>query len=96
MVLTFEEYIAEKKRQGFITPPSIEEVYNELRQEIKEQAAVIKFLKKELQHKTSYRQVMKKQYRELKQKYDALLPKRNPVDTRFANFVKTMEEENEN
>lgn len=34
MALTFEEYIAEKKRQGFITPPSIEEVYNELRARI--------------------------------------------------------------
>lgn len=82
--------LSKEDEQHFITK------VNELRQEIKEQAAVIKFLKKELQHKTSYRQVMKKQYRELKQKYDALLPKRNPVDTRFANFVKIMEEENEN
>ncbi len=32
-----------------------------------EQETVIKFLKKELIHKTCYRQVMKKQYRELKQ-----------------------------
>ncbi|MBR6145407.1 MAG: hypothetical protein IKQ23_14100 [Treponema sp.] len=82
--------LGKEDEQHFITK------VNELRQEIKEQAAVIKFLKKELQHKTSYRQVMKKQYRELKQKYDALLSKRNLVDTRFANFVKTMEEENEN
>lgn len=39
---------------------------------MKEQAVVINFLKKELQKKTSYRQVMKRQYRELKQKYDSL------------------------
>lgn len=43
-----------------------------LQKEINEKDAIIKFLKKELQHKTSYRQVMKRQYRELKQKYDSL------------------------
>lgn len=58
--------LSKEDEQHFITK------VNELRQEIKEQAAVIKFLKKELQHKTSYRQVMKKQYRELKEKYDSL------------------------
>lgn len=36
-----------------------------------EQQAVIKFLKKELIHKTCYRQVMKRQYRELKQQMKA-------------------------
>ena len=58
--------LSKEDEQHFITK------VNELRQEIKEQAAVIKFLKKELQHKTSYRQVMKGQYRDLKQKYDSL------------------------
>lgn len=37
--------------------------------------AIINFLKKELIKKTYCRQVMKRQYRELKQKYDALLAK---------------------
>lgn len=36
-----------------------------------EKDAIINFLKKELIHKTSYRQVMKRQYRELKQQADA-------------------------
>lgn len=36
---------------------------------------IINFLKKELIHKTSYRNVMKRQYQELKQKYDAIKPK---------------------
>lgn len=36
---------------------------------------IINFLKKELQKKTYCRQVMKRQYRELKQKYNALLAK---------------------
>lgn len=58
--------LRKEDEQHFITK------VNELRQEIKEQAAVIKFLKKELQHKVSYRQVMKRQYRELKEKYDSL------------------------
>lgn len=40
--------------------------------ELSEKSTVIKFLKKELQKKMSYRQVMKRQYRELKEKYDSL------------------------
>ena len=52
-----------------------------------EKDVIINFLKKELIKKTYCRQVMKRQYRELKQKYDALLKKSNPVDTRFNDFV---------
>jgi hypothetical protein len=55
-----------------------------------EKDGIINFLKKELIKKTYCRQVMKKQYRELKQKYEALLHKINPVDTRFSDFVKSM------
>ena len=51
---------------------------------------IITFLKKELIHKTSYRQTMKRQYRELRQKYEALLAKSKPADTRFAEFVKNL------
>lgn len=40
--------------------------------ELKERDIIINFLKKELQKKTYCRQVMKRQYRELKQKYNAL------------------------
>lgn len=43
--------------------------------ELNERDVIINFLKKELQKKTYCRQVMKRQYRELKQKYDALLAK---------------------
>lgn len=39
----------------------------ELQREIAEKDTIINFLKKELIHKTCYRQVMKRQYRELKQ-----------------------------
>lgn len=46
-----------------------------LQKEVCKQQVIIEFLKKELIKKTSYRQVMKRQYRELKQKYDALLKK---------------------
>ena len=49
-----------------------------LQQEIKEKDVIINFLKKELQHKISYRQAMKKQYRELKQKYES--EKEKPVN----------------
>lgn len=52
-----------------------------LQKEINEKDAIIKFLKKELQHKTSYRQVMKRQYRELRQKYDALYLKIRRCET---------------
>ena len=37
--------------------------------------AVINFLKKELAKKSFCRQVMKRQYRELRQKYDAVKPR---------------------
>ena len=40
-----------------------------------EKDAIINFLKKEVQKKSSYKNVMKRQYRELKQKYDAVVPK---------------------
>lgn len=36
---------------------------------------IIDFLKKELIHKTCYRQVMKRQFNELKRKYEAIKPK---------------------
>lgn len=42
------------------------DVYN-LQQQLNEKNIIINFLKKELAHKMSYRQVMKRQYRELKQ-----------------------------
>lgn len=47
-------------------------VFNACNSQIESQKAVINFLKKELQKKTYCRQVMKRQYRELKQKYEAL------------------------
>ena len=40
-----------------------------------EKNIIINFLKKELIHKTSFRQVMKRQFNELKQKYEAIKPK---------------------
>ena len=52
-----------------------------LQQEIMEKDTVIKFLKKELQKKMSYRQVMKRQYRKLRQKYDALYLKIRRCET---------------
>lgn len=55
-----------------------------------ENETVIKFLKKELIKKTYCRQVMKRQYRELKQKYNSLLEKSKPTDTKFAEFVKNI------
>ena len=42
---------------------------------LKDRDVIINFLRKELQKKTYCRQVMKRQYRELKQKYNALLSK---------------------
>ena len=53
---------------------SFSDVYN-LQREIDEKDVIIKFLKKELAHKSSYRQVMKRQYKELKDKYNAIAPK---------------------
>lgn len=50
---------------------------------------IIEFLKKELIHKTCYRQTMKRQYRELKQKYDSIMPKERllkPSLTSIAEF----------
>ena len=47
-------------------------VFNACNTQTESQKAVINFLKKELQKKTYCRQVMKRQYRELKQKYEAL------------------------
>lgn len=47
-------------------------VFNACNSQIESRDAVINFLKKELQKKTYCRQVMKRQYRELKQKYEAL------------------------
>lgn len=49
-----------------------EDNFNEVSRVIDEKEVIINFLKKELIKKTSYRQVMKRQYRELKQKCDAL------------------------
>lgn len=43
--------------------------------EIKEKDIIINFLKKELIHKTAYKNVMKRQYRELREKYDAVKPR---------------------
>lgn len=59
------------------------ELYAEHISSKSEQETVIKFLKKELIHKTSYRQVMKRQYNELKQKYESvisLLPKERYIE----------------
>lgn len=50
---------------------------NKDRREILNQKIIINYLKKELIKKSYCRQVMKRQYRELKQKYDALLEKKN-------------------
>ncbi|MBO7123266.1 MAG: hypothetical protein J6V90_08310 [Treponema sp.] len=47
-------------------------VFESCNKQVESQKAVINFLKKELQKKTYCRQVMKRQYRELKQKYEAL------------------------
>lgn len=62
------------------------DTFNFAQRELKERDVIIAFLKKELQKKTYCRQVMKRQYRELKQKYDALLEKQHPKDERFYNF----------
>ena len=54
-------------------------IYSEMnsiaRKEIKEKDIIINFLKKELIHKTAYKNVMKRQYRELREKYDAVKPR---------------------
>lgn len=55
--------------------------------EINNRDVIINFLKKELIKKTYCRQVMKRQYRELKQKYDALANKHQSYDTRFEDFI---------
>ena len=46
------------------------DVYN-LQQQLNEKDIIISFLKKELAHKMSYRQVMKRQYRKLRQQMDS-------------------------
>lgn len=55
----------------------VEDNFLHANRELKDRDVIINFLKKELQKKTYCRQVMKRQYRELKQKYDALLKKEN-------------------
>lgn len=42
---------------------------------LKEKDVIINFLKKELVHKTAYKNVMKRQYRELREKYEAVKPR---------------------
>ena len=44
-------------------------------EKLKEKDIIINFLKKELVHKTAYKNVMKRQYRELREKYDAVKPR---------------------
>ena len=44
-------------------------------EEIKEKDIIINFLKKELIHKTAYKNVMKRQYRELREKYETVKPR---------------------
>jgi ribosomal protein S3 len=70
------DYFIKKLQDGWLSKNEDEPHFickiREIEKEVKEQAVVIDFLKKELQKKTSYRQVMKRQYRELKQKYDSL------------------------
>ena len=51
------------------------QVEDECCKKLKEKDIIINFLKKELVHKTAYKNVMKRQYRELREKYDAVKPR---------------------
>lgn len=88
---TFErhnlEYLIKELLQGDEQYAYLNSEYKMLKNSSADNDAIIRFLKKELIKKTYCRQVMKRQYRELKQKYDALLKKSNPIDTRFNDFV---------
>ena len=57
-----------------------EDNFDHANREINNRDIIINFLKKELIKKSYCRQVMKRQYRELKQKYDALLGKEGKDD----------------
>lgn len=85
--MTFEEWWNEQDYPASCKG-NCQRAFEARESELAEKDIIINFLKKELIKKTYCRQVMKKQYRELKQKYEALLHKINPVDARFANFVK--------
>ena len=65
----YSEHNKEECRDAYNA--GMEEDFNKATREINDRDAIINFLKKELIKKTYCRQVMKRQYRELRQKYDA-------------------------
>ena len=69
----YSEFHKEEYREAYNT--GMEDNFIYANRELNEREVIINFLRKELQKKTYCRQVMKRQYRELKQKYDALLTK---------------------
>lgn len=69
----YSEFYKEQCREAYNI--GMEDNFIYANRELNERDVIINFLKKELQKKTYCRQVMKRQYRELKQKYDALLAK---------------------
>ncbi len=75
----YSEHHKEECRQAYNAGYNAGEEDNFIRanREINNRDIIINFLKKELLKKSYCRQVMKRQYRELKQKYDALLEKEN-------------------
>lgn len=64
------------------------QVVNECEDKLKEKDVIINFLKKELIHKTAYKNVMKRQYRELKQKIDADKERYDNICTQLADKCK--------
>lgn len=82
------EYLAKELLRGDELYDSLYHDYSRLQEESYDKDVIIKFLKKEIIKKTSFRLLMKRQYKELRQKYEALLQKQNPYDNRFENFVK--------
>ena len=69
----YSEFLKENCRKAYNAGEENNFLY--ANRELKERDVIINFLKKELQKKTYCRQVMKRQYKELKQKYNALLKK---------------------
>ena len=69
----YSEFHKEDCREAYNA--GVEDNFLHANRELRDRDVIINFLKKELQKKTYCRQVMKRQYRELKQKYDALLAK---------------------
>ena len=65
-----------------------EDNFNHANREINNRDAIINFLKKELIKKSAFKNVMKRQYRELRQKYDTVKPRTEyKIDLKLHKFA---------